>query len=227
MKLLSKSIITSLFSTLIATSAMAQCPSGGCPWGSYNRNYGGNQGQGGYGYSYDYGQGYGQNYGPSYQNMPSYYDDHDMNYSHNNPYPYGGNTYYSDFEGPRGGYGYGHPAHGMNYQTQSYSHSDVYGNRRPGSDFHYGFDQQDYYGNQRGSYDNRSYNTAGDFDQGTAPNQDYNNRGYNTSADVDQGAGSNANANGNYGASNRGSSMNNPANGNPSMNYPGNNQNNR
>jgi hypothetical protein len=42
MKMLSKSMLASILSTLVAANVMAQS-SGGCPWGSYNRNYGSEQ----------------------------------------------------------------------------------------------------------------------------------------------------------------------------------------
>ncbi|MCE2984041.1 MAG: hypothetical protein LW832_10825 [Parachlamydia sp.] len=87
MKLLSKTVITSILSTLVAASAMAQCPQGGCPWGSYNRNYGAPQG---------YQQGYNNQGAQNYESNVGGWDNTHSRGDY--PYPYGGQTYYSDFE---------------------------------------------------------------------------------------------------------------------------------
>ncbi len=152
MKMLSKSVLASILSTLVAASAMAQCPSGGCPWGSYNRNYGGSGGYSNYSYPQQ-----------GYYNAPSRgfygHDGDHFDHSSNNayPYPYGGQTYYNDFEDHKG---FEHPAGGY---EQGYNRS--------------GFQQDDYYQGGQQAYDNSSDRDYG-FSEHPAGNQGYSNQNF-------------------------------------------------
>ncbi len=156
MKMLSKSVLASILSTLVAASAMAQCPSGGCPWGSYNRNYGG--GSGGYN-SYSYPQ-------QGYYNAPSHgFYGHDGDHFDAHAYPYGGQSYYNDFQDHKA---YEHPVGGY---EQGYNRS--------------GF-QEDYQGGQQ-AYDNSAEQDYG-FGEHPVGNQNFSSsQPYNTAS---QGQGS-------------------------------------
>lgn len=150
MKMLSKSVLASILSTLVAASAMAQCSSGGCPWGSYNRNYGG--GSGGYS-SYSYPQ---QGYYHGFYGHDGDHFEHPANNAY--PYPYGGQTYYNDFEDHRG---FEHPVGGyeQGYNRSGFQQDDYSSEQDYGFSGHPAGSSQDYnYSQSYGS--NQPYSTA-------------------------------------------------------------------
>lgn len=101
MKILSKSIIASILSTLAAASVMAQCSNGGCPWGSYNRNFdqGGLLRQNEWNNNNQYQSGYNSQGPRYYEGNRGYRGNWGNNYSQREfPYPYGAQTYYENFD---------------------------------------------------------------------------------------------------------------------------------
>ncbi|KIC71955.1 hypothetical protein [Candidatus Protochlamydia amoebophila] len=103
MKMLSKTVLTSILSTLVAANVMAQCSSSGYPWSSHKRCYGSSQQQRdsyhapmdqncskGYPWgSYKRSHGSPQQQGP--YNAPNDQGDYYQYYN--------GNAYYHDFDG--------------------------------------------------------------------------------------------------------------------------------